>query len=82
MAQRWRESFYVAPDNRLMAASLTLDATAQAAEAGNRVALFPLRPGAAFAVAPDGQRFLINTPTDDAIALPITVVLNWKPQRP
>jgi hypothetical protein len=29
-------------------------------------------------VAPDG-RFLINVPTEDATASPITLLLNWKP---
>ena len=27
--------------------------------------------------SPDGQRFLINTPTEDASTSPITVILNW-----
>ena len=63
-----------------MAVPVKLDARAPAVDAGNPVALFPLRPGAFYAVTPDGQRFLINTPTDDATASPITVVLNWKPR--
>jgi hypothetical protein len=25
----------------------------------------------------DGQRFLVKTPSADAVAVPITVVLNW-----
>ena len=33
-----------------------------------------------YMVAPDGQRFLMNTITDEAAA-PITVILNWKPKR-
>jgi hypothetical protein len=70
--------FYLAPDNRMMAVPVTLDARGPAVEAGNPVALFPLRPSAGFAVTPDGERFLINKPTDDATASPITVVLNWK----
>jgi Tol biopolymer transport system component len=74
-----REIFYLARDNRLMAVPVKLDASAPAVDAGTPVALFPLRPGAAYAVTPDGQRFLVNTPTDDATASPITVILNWKP---
>jgi hypothetical protein len=35
-----------------------------------------LRPQ--YDVAPDG-RFLINVTTDEAVASPITVVLNWTP---
>ncbi len=73
-----RELYYRAPDNRLMAVPLMLDAKGVTVDAGNPVALFPLRPGA-LAATSDGQRFLINQPTGDATASPITVVLNWKP---
>jgi len=31
-------------------------------------------------VAPDGQRFLMNTIIEEAPS-PITVILNWKPKR-
>ena len=31
-----------------------------------------------YVVAPDGQRFLMNTVVEDANTSPITVVLNWK----
>ena len=74
-----REIFYLAPDNRLMAVPVTIDAKTSAADAGNPVALFALRPGATYTATPDGRRFLINTPTDAATASPITVVVNWKP---
>jgi hypothetical protein len=30
-----------------------------------------------YAVAPDGQRFLINMASSETTAPPITVVLNW-----
>jgi hypothetical protein len=30
-----------------------------------------------YAVTPDGQRFLVNTPLEEASTSPITVVLNW-----
>jgi hypothetical protein len=29
-------------------------------------------------VAPDGQRFLMNTITEEAAVSPITLLLNWK----
>ena len=74
-----REIFYLAPDNRLMAVPVKLDASTPAVDAGIPVALFPVRPGTFYAATPDGQRFLINTPVDEATASPITVVLNWKP---
>jgi hypothetical protein len=28
-------------------------------------------------VTADGQRFLVATPTDEAVSAPVTVVLNW-----
>ena len=74
-----REIFYLAPDNRIMAAPIVLNAAGPTVDAGNPVPLFPLRPGASYTVTPDGQRFLVNTPTDEATAAPITIVLNWKP---
>ena len=74
-----RELYYLAPDNRLMAVPVMLDAKGVTVDAGNPVALFPLRPGAVYTATSDGQRFLINQPTGDATASPITVVLNWKP---
>ena len=30
-----------------------------------------------YAVAPDGQRFLVNTQPEQSAATPITVTLNW-----
>ena len=30
-----------------------------------------------YAVAPDGQRFLINVTVDESTASPITIVTNW-----
>jgi eukaryotic-like serine/threonine-protein kinase len=80
---RWRgdgrEIFYLAPDNRMTAVSVTLNAGGPTVDAGTPVALFPLRPGSTYDVTRDGQRFLINTVRGDAPTPPITVVLNWKP---
>jgi Tol biopolymer transport system component len=86
---RWRrdsrEIYYVAPDSRMMAVSITVSADGKTVDASAPVALFPTRlaRGAGFApgeqqyaVAPDG-RFLLNTVVDEAKASPITVVLNW-----
>jgi hypothetical protein len=53
------------------------------------VALFPTAiaggptPGTnnhQYAVSPDGQRFLVNVATDEA-STPITLILNWHPER-
>jgi Tol biopolymer transport system component len=72
-----REIFYLGPDNRLMAVPVMLQVNGSSVEAGAPVALFTTRPASEFAASPDGQRFLINTPLEDAATPPITVVLNW-----
>jgi Tol biopolymer transport system component len=84
---RWRrdgkELFYIAPDGKLMAAPI--QGAGQTLEAGAPVALFQTRivgGGTAiskqqYAVAPDGQRFLINITADESTASPITIVTNW-----
>ena len=85
---RWRrdgrELFYYASDERLMAVPLK---SATRLDVGAAVPLFEARllngPANAagirhqYDVAPDGQRFLLNVPLDDAAASSITVVLNW-----
>jgi Tol biopolymer transport system component len=90
---RWRrdgkELFYIALDGRLMAASLSVDAQGQI-QAHVPVPLFSTRSAGGpvpnvqkhqYAVAADGQRFLFNTVTDEAAAVPITFVLHWKPPK-
>ena len=91
---RWRrdgrELYYVAPDTRLMAVPTRLGPATHTLEAGAPAALFPTRLAtggnipstgfmaqAQYAVAPDG-RFLMNIAADEAVASPITVVLNWQ----
>jgi hypothetical protein len=88
---RWgadgRELFYLAPDGRLMAASITgkgatLDVAAPAAPfqariVGGGAALVGIRQQ--YDVAPDG-RFLINVLTDGAASPPITLILNSRGQ--
>jgi serine/threonine protein kinase len=34
-------------------------------------------PGYPYAVAPDGSRFLVNTPADANNPVPMTLILNW-----
>jgi roadblock/LC7 domain-containing protein len=87
---RWRhdgtELFYLAPDDRLMAAAIRFDAQAKTVEVSPTVSLFAAHlkagsqyPSARFyMVSRDGQRFLIATPKE--VTLPITVILNWKPK--
>jgi Tol biopolymer transport system component len=87
---RWRrdgkELFYLASDNRLMAVPIQLDEQGENIEVGTPVPLFPTRLAGEprndsarhYMVSPDGQRFLMDTLTE--VSIPITVVLNWKPQ--
>jgi Tol biopolymer transport system component len=85
---RWRhdgkELFYIAPDGKLMAAPI--QSAGQTLEAGAAVALFQTRIVGGgqnvavkqqYAVAPDGQRFLINITAGEATASPITIVTSW-----
>ena len=88
---RWRpdgrELFYVAPDGRLMAATIRGEADMPKPDIGAPVALFAARlasgsgiTGVArkpqYAVAPDG-RLLMNVAVEQGTASPISIVLNW-----
>jgi Tol biopolymer transport system component len=89
---RWgrdgRELFYVAPDGKLMAVEIHVDADGRAPNPGPPIGLFPTRlvTGAnisvgfrsrpQYAVEPDG-RFLMNVTVDDNVVSPISIVLNW-----
>lgn len=78
-----RELFYRAPNQTLMAVDVKSNPTT--VEFGPPKALFPTRmkwmeiqAGARhYAAAPDGQRFLMISATDEAQSSPITVMLNW-----
>ena len=87
---RWRrdgkELFYIALDDRLMAAPIRLGSNSPTLEPGASVPLFATHIGGAvgqiafsqnYMVSPDGQRFLMNTMIEET-ASPITVLLNWK----
>ncbi len=84
---RWRqdgkELYYIAADRKLMAVDVKAGTTF---EAGVSKALFEMRipvvvSSASFrndyAVAADGQKFLVLTAVEDTSSQPITVVLNW-----
>jgi serine/threonine protein kinase/Tol biopolymer transport system component len=87
---RWRgdgkELFYLAPDQRLMAVPIQLDAQRNVVDVGTPVALFMTTlagipqddSGRQYMVSRDGQRFLMDTRRE--VTVPITVVLNWKPK--
>ncbi|MGH9174082.1 MAG: TolB family protein, partial [Vicinamibacterales bacterium] len=83
---RWRgdgkEIYYIDREGQLTV--VTVDA-ASAFEIGARRPLFRTRVGAMLApfrinydLAPDGQRFLINSPLTDPDPTRITIVLNWQ----
>jgi serine/threonine protein kinase len=80
---QWRpdgkELFYVSLDNRLIAVPITLRPNGQV-DTGTPMPLFSLRPGSDYN-ARDGQRFLIDTSTEDSSAMPITLILNWAGRR-
>jgi hypothetical protein len=88
VAPRWRrdgkEIFYVAPDNKLMAAAVS--GQASAFEVGAVQPLFEIHRngpviggylGYNYDVAADGQRFLVNTVGEQAAA-PLTLIVNWQ----
>ena len=83
---RWRrdgkELFYLAPDNRLMAATVNgqgsafeVGAVRPLFQAGTRTAGDPA--AYPYDVSAGGQRFLVNTFLDQAAQAPITIVQNW-----
>jgi hypothetical protein len=85
---KWRadgeELVYLANDRSLM--SVTLQSGGSALGVGTPTRLFETRlstvPNTGYTrnqydVTPDGQHFLINQPSGDTSASPITVILNW-----
>ncbi len=80
--QDGKELFYMAPDQMLMAASVTADTQFTA---GVPTPLFPLhtipvpptQPRRQYAVTSRGDRFLVNTVVEPAVQTTVTVVLNW-----
>jgi Tol biopolymer transport system component len=80
---RGTELFYVAADQRMTSVPVTFAASGAAA-LGRPVALFrtefetTLQVRQQYMVSADGQRFLINAPTDAIDPPSITLILNWK----
>ena len=87
---RWRsdgrELFYVAFDQRLMAARIDA-AGGDKIVVDSPVALFTTRvgrtdvTGAQYVVAPDGKQFLMNSFSHDVSPPPIRLMLNWRPRQ-
>jgi hypothetical protein len=79
------ELFYIAGDGALMSVPVT---GTESLAFGTPVRRFDPKTvfGSSFgqgrdqqyAVAPDGQRFLINTPIGEAAQSPMTVLINWQ----
>jgi len=73
--QDGKELYFVAPDNSIMAAEINLGPTVTA---GVPHPLFRVAGGiSGYNAQPDGQRFLVLTPSAGLPDNPITVVLNW-----
>jgi len=78
-----RELFFLALDDKLM--SVMIEPGGATTKIGAPRALFPtqIRGNVGgvvlkrYAVAPDGQRFLLNVPVDGAAGSPIHVIVNW-----
>jgi hypothetical protein len=51
--------------------------TSPALRAGAPIELFRAPGAYGFAASPDGQRFLLNVSSDDLVASPLTVVIDW-----
>jgi dipeptidyl aminopeptidase/acylaminoacyl peptidase len=87
------ELFYIGLDQKMMAVETSFTNGAEAPRLGTPVELFQTRiaggavlaPGPLrhqYAVTNDGQRFLINTVTEEAVSSHIHLILHWKPQNP
>jgi serine/threonine protein kinase len=80
---RWRrdgtEIFYLGFDGKMMAAAV--NGKGSSFEVGDVKPLFETRAALGFRypydVSADGQRFLINTASEQTVSAPITVVVNW-----
>jgi hypothetical protein len=78
-----KELFYMAPNHTLMAVDVTTNPTTLVVSPpkalfATRIKWMEIQAGARhYAAARDGQRFLINSATDEARSVPVTIVLNW-----
>jgi eukaryotic-like serine/threonine-protein kinase len=81
---RWRrdgkELFYRAANGKLMAAEVKADASGFESSVPKPLFVAPTIDfyyAPLYAVTADGKRFLMNTPVEESVSAPITVVLNW-----
>jgi Tol biopolymer transport system component len=90
---RWngngKELFYVATDDRLVAVPVDFSPDNKTVAPGKPAGLFATNVGSAatlkyrqqYVVAMDGRSFVMNSAVEEGSASPITVILNWKPDR-
>ncbi len=90
---RWdphgKELFFIAADGQLMSVPVRLPSfpSRDDVEPGRPVGLFAAGIGSTaanrheYAVAPDGQSFVVNSELRGPTAPPISVILNWRPQQ-
>jgi Tol biopolymer transport system component len=86
---RWRrdgsELYYIAPDNRLTAVPVKFSPNGESITLGRPTPLFstPIPNGAEYEPHPDGQRFLLNAPTEGLPPVaPILVLSDWMSRLP
>lgn len=82
---RWNangsELFYVSSDSKLMSVQANIDRAEPGFSTPRELFQIPVRLGVIwydYDVAPDGQRFLVLAPADDAAPQPLTVIINWR----
>jgi len=90
---RWnpngKELFYIATDDRLIAVPNRFASNGKAVEPGTPFGLFTTTVGSTvglnyrqrYVVSPDGQSFVMHSVMGKTDTSPITVILNWKPNR-
>ena len=81
------ELYFIAPDQRLMVASIGHASNGVSVEAGVPTPLFSVRAtdegattGYRYLVSRDGQRFLVNMVTSASPGV-VSVIVNWAPPR-
>jgi hypothetical protein len=78
-----RELFYISADRKLMAVAVTTDGTTTFSLGVPRALFNVQMPEQTppyptdYAVAMDGQQFLVNTVVDQPVRPALTVILNW-----
>ena len=75
-----RELFYLAPDGWLTAVSVNRRGASLDVGPPQRLFQIAMKYSVLrnrYAVSADGEHFLVDTPVEDAAAVPLTVIVNW-----